>query len=74
VLRLVRLASVTALVCVVILSPVLYAVGIRIRDTGLESSSILWRSSPAGVDLVTFLLPNPNHPLAPAWLRAWLTP
>ncbi len=73
-LRLVRLGSVAALVSVVMLSPVLYAVGIRIRDAGFESSSVLWRSSPLGVDLVNFLTPNPNHPLAPAALRAWLTP
>ncbi len=73
-LRLVRLASVAALLGGVMLSPVLYAVGVRIRDAGFESASVLWRSSPAGVDLITYLLPNPNHPLAPAWLRAWLTP
>lgn len=72
--RLARLASVTSLMSSVMLSPVLYAVGVRIRDVGFESSSLLWRSSPAGVDLATFLLPNPNHPLAPTALRTWLTP
>jgi len=72
--RLTTLASATALVAFVMLSPVLYAVGVRIRDTGFESSAVLWRSSPPGVDLVTFLLPNPNHPLASAALRTWLTP
>ena len=74
VFRLARLASATAVVSAVMLSPVLYAVGIRIRDVGFEASSILWRSSPPGVDLVAFLLPNPNHPLTPAAVRAWLTP
>ena len=72
--RLTRVASVAALVSAVMLSPVLYAVGVRVRDAGFESSSILWRSSPPGVDLVNFVLPNPNHPLAPAALRAWLSP
>ena len=74
IVRFARVGSVGALVSVVMLSPVLYAVGIRIRDGGFESSQIRWRSSPPGVDLVSFLLPNPNHPLAPEAIRAWLTP
>src|SRR4029453_467537 len=69
-----RAASVAAPVSALILSPVLYAVGVRIRDAGFESSPILWRSSPSGVDLVSFFLPNPHHPLAPEAIRAWLTP
>ena len=72
--RLARAASVAAVVSTVMLSPVLYAVGIRIRDNGFESSHILWRSSPPGVDLLAFFLPNPNHPLVPDAVRAWLTP
>ena len=74
VLRLARLAVAAAIVSTVLLSPVLYAVGIRLHDVGFESSSVLWRSSPPGVDLVTFFLPNPNHPLAREALRAWLAP
>ena len=73
-IRFARAASVAIPVAVVMLSPVLYAVGVRIIDTGFESSPIRWRSSPAGVDLVSFFLPNPNHPLAPDAIRAWLTP
>ncbi|HEU5258344.1 MAG TPA: hypothetical protein VFU28_20295 [Vicinamibacterales bacterium] len=74
ILRFVRIASVAVPVSVLILSPVLYAVGVRIMDTGFESSPIRWRSSPPGVDVVSFFLPNPNHPLAPEAIRAWLTP
>ena len=73
-LRFARAASVAAVVSAVMLSPVLYAVSIRIRDNGFESSRILWRSSPPGVDLLSFFLPNPNHVFAPAAVRAWLTP
>jgi hypothetical protein len=72
--RFARAASVAAVVSVVLLSPVLYAVGVRIRDNGFESSHILWRSSPPGVDLLSFLLPNPNHHFTPDAIRAWLTP
>jgi hypothetical protein len=74
IVRFARAVSVAAPVSVLMLSPVLYAVGVRIRDMGLESPQILWRSSPPGVDLVSFFLPNPNHALAPEAIRAWLTP
>jgi len=74
ILRFARIASVAVPVSVLILSPVLYAVGVRIMDTGFESSPIRWRSSPPGVDVVSFFLPNPNHPFAPEAIRAWLTP
>jgi hypothetical protein len=73
-LRFARAASVAGVVSAMMLSPVLYAVGIRIRDNGFESSRILWRSSPPGVDLLSFFLPNPNHVFAPEAVRAWLTP
>jgi hypothetical protein len=42
------------------LSPVLLAFGERIAfDSG--QPRIFWRSSPPGVDLLSFFLPNPNH-------------
>lgn len=71
--RLVRAASIAGVVATALLSPVLYAIGVRLAD-GWESSRVFWRSSPAGVDALAFLLPNPNHPLAPAAMSAWLTP
>jgi len=74
IVRFARAVSVAAPVSALMLSPVLYAVGVRIREMGFESPKILWRTSPAGVDLVSFFLPNPNHPLAPEAIRAWLTP
>ena len=46
------------------------AAGVRVRDVGLESSTLPWRNSPPGVDALAFVLPNPNHPLAPQALRA----
>jgi hypothetical protein len=52
----------------VLLSPMLYAVGRRVLEGRMVSPPVFWRSSPAGVDLLAFLLPNPNHPFAPeAW-------
>ena len=75
IVRFARAAFVAVPVSALMLSPVLYAVGVRIRDDmGFESPHIRWRTSPPGVDLVSFFLPNPNHPLAPDSIRAWLTP
>jgi hypothetical protein len=72
--RLVRATSVAGVVATFMLSPVLYAIGVRIADGQWDSSQVFWRSSPAGVDALAFILPNPNHPFAPEALRAWLTP
>ena len=72
--RVLRFASVAAIVAAALLSPVLYAVGERLSDGRWDFERIFWRSSPRGVDLIAFVLPNPNHPLAPEALRQWLTP
>ena len=72
--RFARAASIGAIVSTVLLSPVLYAVTVRIHENGFETSRILWRSSPAGVDLLSYFVPNPNHFLSPQTVRDWLTP
>jgi hypothetical protein len=73
-LRVLRLATVAGVFATALLSPVLYAVGLRIADGRWDWESVFWRNSPRGVDLAAFFLPNPNHPLAPDAIRAWLTP
>ena len=73
-LRLASVGAVMAVVCAAALSPVLYAVGLRIAEgRWYGTSQMFWRSSPPGVDLIALALPNPNHPLAPQSIRAWLT-
>jgi len=72
--RLARLGAAGAIVAAVLLSPVLYSMGVRIAEGRWAQEPIFWRSSPAGVDLLSFVLPNPNHPLTPDTVRAWLTP
>jgi hypothetical protein len=71
--RLARLATVAAVFAAILLSPVLYAVGMRIAQGDFDPQRTFWRSSPRGVDLVSFVLPNPNHPLAPDAIRDWLS-
>ncbi len=73
-LRTLRLSTAAGLVTVAVLSPVLYAAAVRVAQGRWDRDQIFWRSSPRGVDLAALVLPNPNHPLAPESLRAWLTP
>jgi hypothetical protein len=73
-LRFARLGTLGAAVAAILLSPVLYAMGVRIADGRWDSEPVYWRSSPQGVDLVAYFLPNPNHPLAPDSIRQWLSP
>ena len=73
VLRVVRLGFAAAVVAAAMLSPVLYAVGVRIAEGRWDTEKIFWRSSPQGVDLAAFFVPNPNHPLAPNVLHDWLS-
>jgi hypothetical protein len=38
----------------------------------MVTAPVRWRSSAPGVDVVDFVLPNPNHPLAPHAIQAFL--
>jgi hypothetical protein len=75
--RFMRFSLAAGVVALFLLSPVLYATAIRLRNGPLDPSRIFWRSSPGGVDVLALVLPNPNHPLAPGmfvdWLNSWPT-
>jgi hypothetical protein len=60
------------LVMIVLLAPVLYAFGDQVVNGHADLSPPLWRSSPRGVDVAALLLPNPNHLLWGAPMRALL--
>jgi hypothetical protein len=51
------------LVCAVLLSPVLYAVGSPFSESRWISPPVPWRSSAPGVDALAYLIPNPYNPL-----------
>jgi hypothetical protein len=65
-----RVGTLAVVMAMLLLSPILVAVGQRMKEGRLDSTKTLWRSSPPGVDLAAFFLPNPNH----AWVREWSTP
>ena len=68
-----RAAAAALLVAGVLLSPTLYAVTKRVAQGRMVSAPVMWRSSAPGVDLVSFVLPNPNHALAPDGIKSWLS-
>ena len=67
-----RAAAAAVLAAMILLSPALIAVGRRVVEGRMPTVPVHWRSSAAGMDLLAFVLPNPNHPLAPASLARWL--
>jgi len=70
---LIRLSPFGVATSVVLLSPVLVLLAGRLFRGQFLSPDILWRSSTPGVDLLAFLLPNPNHPLLRPWTTGWLS-
>lgn len=54
------------------MGPVLLAFGSRLLEGSLENPGIHWRSSPPGVDLLAFVMPNPNHPLFGRPFHDWI--
>jgi hypothetical protein len=61
---LIRLTAIAAIACIGPLAPVLYGLTTRVADGRFVSPKIFWRSSPPGVDLLSFITPNPLHPIA----------
>lgn len=60
------------IVCAVLLSPLLFAARARMASGGRLQERVPWRSSPPGVDLLWFVTPNPNHPLAPEAVKRFV--
>ncbi len=50
-------------VMVLLLAPVLYALGDQVMNGHTDFSAPFWRSSPRGIDLLGLFVPNPNHPI-----------
>lgn len=59
----IKVTVVAALACAGPLAPVLYGLSDRIAEGRFVTPEIFWRSSPRGVDALSFLAPNPLHPL-----------
>jgi hypothetical protein len=69
----IKVTIVAALACAGPLAPVLYGLTDRIAEGRFVSPAIFWRSSPRGVDALSFLTPNPLHPVVRAFTGDPLT-
>lgn len=63
----IKAVLIAGLACVGPLAPVLYGLTNRVSEGRFVSPKIFWRSSPPGVDLLSFITPNPQHPIM-RWL------
>jgi hypothetical protein len=70
--RMAKVLVTTGVTGLIALSPVLYALALRIRAGRYVSAPVSWRSTPPGVDALAFFMPNPNHPLFGGPWREWL--
>jgi len=70
--RLATFGAVSAIAAAILLLPELYAMVVLASEGKLSTAPVLWRSSAPGLDLAAFFIPNPNHSLAPGWIKAWL--
>jgi hypothetical protein len=71
--RLFRLAPWGVATGTLLLMPLLWPMARRAAEGRFVSPRIFWRTSTPGVDALSFLLPNPNHPLWSPWLSPWLS-
>ncbi len=72
--RLVGVGFASVGVALVLLGPLLVGLAYRFVQHRLPDTPIYWRSSPRGVDLLSYLIPNPAHPVTGALTRDWLMP
>jgi hypothetical protein len=70
--RFIGAGAVAVVTCLVLLSPVLSAMGGSIGHDRFIWPRILWRSSAAGVDLLAYLVPNPVSRLFGWVASGWL--
>jgi hypothetical protein len=70
----VRLGMASVAACLVLLTPQLVGIAYRFATNQLPHTDVFWRSSPRGLDLLAYLVPNPNHPWFGEATRPWLMP
>jgi hypothetical protein len=68
-----RVMAAAALVCVVLLAPVILPVGAPAGERHWISPKVFWRSSAAGLDLLALFAPSPLHPWFGHPFEAWFS-
>jgi hypothetical protein len=72
--RLRPLGIVAVATCLVLMLPVIIGLAMRYVDGRLPGTETFWRSSPRGVDVLSYVVPNPNHPWFGGVTRPWFLP
>lgn len=60
--------------CLLLLSPLMAGLAERYVQGRLPDTHTYWRSSPRGVDLLAYVVPNPTHAVFGRWTERWLLP
>ena len=69
-----RLGLVSISTCLLLLLPALIGIGLRMATGRMPATTQFWRSSPRGVDILSYVVPNPNHPWLAERTKYWLMP
>jgi len=71
---LLRLGLLSVATCLVLLSPQIVGIAMRFASDRLPDTPVFWRSSPRGLDLLAYVVPNPNHAWFGERTRPWFMP
>ena len=69
-----RLGLIAMATCFLLLLPALVGLALRYTAGRLPDTQLFWRSSPRGIDLLAYLVPNPNHAWFGGQTRSWFMP
>ncbi len=72
--RLLPLAATAVGTCVLLMAPPLLGVARRMLLSRMPTTDVFWRSSPRGVDLLGYLVPNPLNPWFGQLTAGWFMP
>jgi hypothetical protein len=72
--RLLWLGAVAIGVCLIVVLPQLAGIARAYLQDRLPGTEVYWRSSPRGLDVLAYLVPNPNHPWFGDATHAWFMP
>jgi hypothetical protein len=72
--QLLRDGCLAVAVCLALMTPTWIGLVRRAVQGRIPYTETFWRSSPRGVDLLAYLVPNPNHAWLGRWTGRWLLP
>lgn len=71
---LLRLGAIVVGTCLVGVAPSVSGIIERYLSGRLPDTTVFWRSSPRGIDLLAYVVPNPLHPWFGKWTKHWFMP